>query len=76
MVGWDVILRKSIHTYPEEYPNEDYPHPFQLNWVGNPHLLFTGEKSFTSLLAEIQLISEKSLTNLIMNIPLIIREQT
>jgi len=50
--GWMARYIEDRHpSYPEEYPNEKYPHPLAVEMGWQSALLFTGQKSFTSFLA-------------------------
>ena len=50
--GWlGRYIEKNHPAFPENYPNKDYPHPLSLEIGWSSSLLFTGEKSFTSVVA-------------------------
>ena len=50
--GWmGRFIEKKHQTYPQQYPNEEYPHPLSIELGWQSSLLFTGEKSFTSFIA-------------------------
>tara|TARA_B110000027_G_scaffold36760_1_gene40673 strand:- start:835 stop:2931 length:2097 start_codon:yes stop_codon:yes gene_type:complete len=50
--GWmGRFIEKKHLTYPQQYPNEEYPHPLSIELGWSSSLLFTGERSFTSFIA-------------------------
>ena len=51
--GWMARFLEERHPqYPEQYPNDQYPHPLSIELSGNNSLLFTGDNSFTSYIAQ------------------------
>ena len=50
--GWMArYIEKKHPAYPQEYPNEQFPHPLSIELGWQSSLLFTGESSFTSFIA-------------------------
>ena len=50
--GWLGRFIENGHpNFPQAYPNSDYPHPLSVE-LSNPSLLFTGQSSFTSYIAQ------------------------
>ncbi|MEY4383752.1 MAG: hypothetical protein RI995_1294 [Bacteroidota bacterium] len=50
--GWiGRYLEKKHPSYPDAYPTSDYPHPLAVEIGWNSSLMFTGQKSFTSVVA-------------------------
>ncbi len=50
--GWMARYIEDRHpTYPEAYPNNNFPHPLAVEMGWQSSLLFTGQKSFTSFMA-------------------------
>ncbi len=50
--GWMARFIEQKHpAYPQEYPNDQYPHPLSVELGWQSSLLFTGESSFTSFIA-------------------------
>ena len=50
--GWAGRFIESKHpNFPEAYPTELFPHPLSMEIGGNSSLMFTGKKSFTSVVA-------------------------
>ena len=50
--GWMGRFIENQHpSFPRDYPNNDYPHPLSIE-IGSPSLLFTGQSSFTSYIAQ------------------------
>lgn len=50
--GWMGRYIENRHPdFPAAYPNSDYPHPLSVE-IGSPSLLFTGQSSFTSYIAQ------------------------
>ena len=51
--GWMGRYLEERHPqYPEQYPNDQYPHPLSIELSGSNSLLFTGDNSFTSYIAQ------------------------
>ena len=50
--GWAARYIEAKHpNFPEAYPNELFPHPLSMEIGSNSSLLFTGKRSFTSIVA-------------------------
>lgn len=50
--GWMGRYIENQHPdFPQAFPNSDYPHPLSVE-IGSPSLLFTGQSSFTSYIAQ------------------------
>jgi len=50
--GWAARYLEAKHpNFPEAYPNELFPHPLSMELGGNSSLMFTGKRSFTSVVA-------------------------
>ncbi len=48
--GWMARYLEKLHpSYPNAYPNQQYPHPLSIELGGESSLLFQGQNSFTSL---------------------------
>ena len=51
--GWMARFLEERHPqYPEQYPNDQYPHPLSIELSGSNSLLFTGDNSFTSYISQ------------------------
>lgn len=51
--GWMArFLEERYPQYPEQYPNDQYPHPLSIELSGSNSLLFTGDNSFTSYISQ------------------------
>ena len=51
--GWMGRYLEERHPqYPEQYPNDQYPHPLSIELSGSNSLLFTGDNYFTSYIAQ------------------------
>lgn len=50
--GWAARFLETKHpNFPEAYPTELFPHPLAMEIGGNSSLMFTGKRSFTSVVA-------------------------
>jgi len=50
--GWAARYLEAKHpNFPDAYPNELFPHPLAMELGGNSSLMFTGRRSFTSVVA-------------------------
>ena len=50
--GWAARYIEAKHpNFPEAYPTESFPHPLSMEIGSNSSLLFTGKRSFTSIVA-------------------------